>query len=255
VPDGVRNGVEDCRRGVREMVAAGADAIKIATTGGVAGTWRSAVERQFTDAEIDALVDEAHLWGKRVLCHAYGGPGARAAVRAGTDSVDHGSFLHQDDDVLREMADRGTFLVPTLSVIEDHTRLGNPNHRRRAEGIMEHSRRTIERADALGVRMAMGTDAAAYGHARNARELRLLVEVGLSPMQAIAMSTASAAACIGLDADVGTIEAGKYADLLVVDGNPLAEVAVLEDQDRLRCVMQGGRTVVDRLATEPIGGD
>jgi imidazolonepropionase-like amidohydrolase len=250
IPNGVRNGPDDCRLGVREMVAAGADAIKIAATGGVSSLRQGPLDRQFTQAELDALVDEAHAWGRPVLCHAYGGPGARAAIRAGVNSIDHGGYLHQDDDLLREMADRGIFLVPTLSVTEAHRQRGNPSQRVRAEAVIAHYRRTIECALALGVRVAMGTDAGGYGHGQNAREVRLLIEAGLTPMQALVASTATAAACLGMDADIGTLEAGKYADLIVVDGNPLTEVGILEDPERLRLVLRAGAAYVDRLAAE-----
>jgi imidazolonepropionase-like amidohydrolase len=247
VPNGVRNGADDCRLGVREMVAAGADAIKIAATGGVSST-RGPLDRQFTQAELDALVDEAHAWGRPVLCHAYGGAGAREAIRAGVESIDHGGYLHQDDDLLREMADRGIFLVPTLSVTDAHRRRGNPSQQERAEAVAAHYRRTLERALALGVRVAMGTDAGAYGHGHNAREVRLLVESGLTPMQALVASTSTAAACLRMQADVGTLEAGKYADLLVVDGDPLADTGLLEDPERLRLVLKGAVAYVDRLS-------
>lgn len=247
IPNGVRNGIDDCRLGVREMVAAGADAIKLATTGGVSSPRHGPLDHQFTQPEVDALVDEAHAWGKPVLCHAYGGRGARLAVKAGVDSVDHGGYLHQDDDLLREMADRGIFLVPTLSVTEAHRARGNPEQRRRAVAVLDHYRRTLARAYELGVRVAMGTDAAAYGHGKNATEVRLLVEAGLSPMQALVASTATASKCLRLEAEVGTLEAGKLADLLVVEGDRLTDPGVLEQADRLRLVVKGGVAYVDRL--------
>jgi imidazolonepropionase-like amidohydrolase len=246
--------VDDCRLGVREMVAAGADAIKIATTGGVGSDRRGPLDRQFTDEEVFALVDEAHAWGKKVLSHAHGGEGARQAVQAGADSIDHGTFLHRNPELLEEMADRGQFLVPTLSIVADHVRLGPPAFRVRAGNLMDECRRTIERAQELGVKMAMGTDAGAYGHARNAREVRFLVEVGISPMTALVMSTSAAAECIGLQDTIGSLEAGKLADLLVVDGDPLRQIGVLEQSERLRIVMQGGTAYVHRLdpATPPM---
>ena len=250
LPDGIRNGPDDCRLGVREMVAAGADAIKIATTGGVGSRWHGALDRQFTDQEVYALVDEAHAWGKRVLSHSHGGSGARAAIKAGVDSLDHGSYLHQDEDLLREMAERHIFLVPTLSVVIDHLARGSAVHRGKAQGILEHCHRSIQRACELGVPMAMGTDAGAYGHAKNARELRFLVDAGLSPMQAIEMSTARAAECIGLERDLGTLSAAKYADLLVLDGDPLQDVNILTHQDKLLMVMKQGHAYVNKLVGE-----
>src|SRR5262249_1268613 len=115
--------------------------------------------------------------------------------------------------------------------------------------VIDHYRQTLERAYALGIRVAMGTDAAAYGHGLNAREVRLLVEAGLTPMQAIVASTATAAECLRLGADTGSLDAGKYADLLVVDGDPLTDPGVLEEADRLLLVMKGGVSAVDRLPT------
>ena len=246
LPSGVVNGVEDCRRAVRELVAAGASAIKIISTGGISSPDHGPLDRQFTDEEVAAIVDEAHTWKRRVLCHAYGGDGAAAAIKAGVNSIDHGGYLHQQEDLLREMADKGIFLVPTLSITEDHKNHGTPQKRAKAEALGEHYKRTIEAAFKLGVRVAMGTDASPYGHARNAREVRLLTEAGLTSMQAIVASTETAAACIGMDADVGTLQAGKYADLLVVDGDPLTERGLLEKPGEFRMVVKGGAAFVDR---------
>jgi len=240
VPDGVCNGVDECRYAVRRMVTAGADQIKIATTGGVSSMRPGPTGRQFTDDEVAALVDEAHAWGKPVLSHAYGGAGARAAIQAGVDSIEHGAYLHRDDDLLREMADRGTFLVPTLSVNEAHRVRGNPMQQQRAEAVAKEYRRTLERAFALGVRVAMGTDAGAYGHGQNAKEVGLLAEAGLTPMQAIVASTSTAASCAGLDTDTGELVPGKYADLLAVRGNPLMAPKLLEDAANLHLVLKGG---------------
>jgi imidazolonepropionase-like amidohydrolase len=247
IPNGMRNGPDDCRLGVREVIAAGTDIVKIATTGGIGSMFQSPIDRQFTDEETFALVDEAHYWGKPVMCHAYGGPGARAAILAGADTIEHGSFLYQDEDLLRHMAAEGLWLVPTLSVIEAHVNLGNPTHSKKASGIMEHTHRTIARAAELGVRMAMGTDAGAYGHGNNARELQLLVEAGLSPMQAIIASTSDAADCIGMGKEVGSLEPDKLADVLVVDGNPLTDMTMLMDTDRIALVLKGGEAFVDRV--------
>jgi imidazolonepropionase-like amidohydrolase len=246
LPSGLVNGVEDARRAVREMVAHGASAIKLISTGGISSPDHGPLDRQFTDGEVAAIVDEAHAWKRRVLCHAYGGDGAAAAIKAGVDSIDHGGYLHQQEDLLRAMADKGIFLVPTLSITEDHRNHGTPQKRAKAEALREHYRRTIERAFDLGVQVAMGTDASPYGHARNAREVRFLVEAGLTPMQALVASTATAAACIGLDADAGTLVAGKYADLVVVAGDPLTEIGLLEDRARFRLVMKGGTAYLDR---------
>ncbi len=170
------------------------------------------------------------------------------AAKAGADSIDHGAYLGRDEEAIAIMADRGTFYVPTLLVFSYHRQVGADFRRRKAMEAHEEHKKSIQKALDAGIRIAMGTDAGAYGHGHHARELELLVEAGLTPMQAIVASTGTAAACIGLDKEVGTLGPGKYADLLLVEGDPLADVRVLQDRARLRMVMKGGVRYVDRVA-------
>jgi imidazolonepropionase-like amidohydrolase len=145
------------------------------------------------------------------------------------------------------MADQGTFLVPTLMVIALHRRQGTPWAKIKATEMREEHRRSIHMAMDAGIPVAMGTDAGFYFHGRNAMELTLFVEEGLTPMQAIVASTATAAACLGLEHEIGTLEPGKLADLLIVEGDPLQEISLLERQESLTMVMKGGQPFVDRL--------
>lgn len=189
------------------------------------------------------------------MVHAYGGQGLRDALEAGVDTVEHGAYLWQDEDALRQMADRGVYLVPTLvnsrKYVERAAR--NPGAtpeyiRRKAPEVIEFGARTMQRALELGVPVAMGTDAGMFGHGDNAAEIVTMVEAGMTPMQALVATTASAARCIGLGDQVGTIEPGKLADLILVAGDPLRDITILRDRANLRLVMKDGTPHVNRLA-------
>jgi imidazolonepropionase-like amidohydrolase len=247
VPSGVCDGPEDGRRKVRELHRSGADAIKIAMTGGIRS---GALQPGFSAAEVEAIVDEAHVLGMRVLCHCHGGVGLRDALAAGVDSIDHGLYLADDETSLERMARDGTFYVPTMLVLRYHESHGEGAAKQTAAGLREQHRRGIARAAELGVPIAMGTDAGAFGHRHQAAELELLVDAGLSPMQALVTSTSSSAACIGMADQVGTLAPGRYADLIVVEGDPLADIRILQDPDRIKLVMKAGIPVLDHLATE-----
>jgi imidazolonepropionase-like amidohydrolase len=248
LPWPVADGIEECRRKVREVVHAGADQVKLASTGGVSSQTLGAADVAYSYDEVAAIADEARLQGKRTFVHAYGGPGLDYAIRAGIDSIEHGAFLCRTPDWLDRMAAQGTFLVPTFMVIDLHRTKGTtPWARRKAAEMREEHALTVRTALDCGVRVAMGTDAGVYGHGHNAVELQHLVAAGMTPMQAIVASTKIAAECAGLGEEVGTLSPGKYADLLVVDGNPLDDVAILDQQARLALVMKGGKAYVDRL--------
>ncbi len=230
---------------VREVVRAGADFIKFFNTGFGRET-QSGTTRSYAPDETKALTDEAHIHGKKV-CHAIGGPGLRSAVEAGVDSIEHGCLLGSDPDLLKMMADRDIYLVPTFTIFTYHATQGNPHAQAEARGFRQQHIETVQKALSAGVKVVAGTDAGGWEHGNNARELELLVEAGMTPMQALVAATGWAAGCLGMDDRIGTIETGKLADLIVVDGDPLADIALLQDKERIRLVMKEGRVYLDRL--------
>jgi imidazolonepropionase-like amidohydrolase len=244
VPSGVCDGPEAGRRKVRELQAAGAGAIKVAMSGGVRS---GALQPGFSAAEVGAIVDEAHVLGLRVLCHCHGGAGLRDALAAGVDSIDHGIHLADDEESMERMASDGTFYVPTMLALRYHEQLAAGQAKDTISQLRDKQRRGLARAAELGVRIAMGTDAGAFGHRHQGAELELLAEAGFSPMEVLVMSTSSAAACIGLAGQVGTLAAGYFADLVVVRGDPLADITVLQDPDRIVLVLKSGEPVRDLL--------
>ncbi len=258
VPDGIADGPDEIRRKVRELARLGADWIKFCATGGISSARGGALSRQFTREEIMALVDEAHRMECKAMVHAYGGDGLRDALDAGVDTVEHGAYLWQEEDRLRQMADRGVYLVPTLSNSRKYVQRmqRNPDAtpeymQRKAPEIVEYGARTVQRALELGVPIAMGTDAGMFGHGDNAWEVELMVEAGMTPMQSLVATTATAAACIGLGDRVGTIVPGKLADLVVVDGDPLRDPGLLRDHARFALIMKDGEVHRGRLPTSP----
>jgi imidazolonepropionase-like amidohydrolase len=230
------SGPDGARAKVREVIAAGADFIKLASTGGVSSPNLEPRQRLFSDAELQAIVDEAHAAGRRVACHALGGPGVLAAIRAGVDSIEHGVWL--DDAAIDEMAARGTWYVPTLAAYELHRRQGPPLQRTRAEAMVPAHRDSVRRARSAGVRIACGSDGGVYGHDL-VLELELLVQAGLSPAEALVAATAGAAACLGWEDSLGSVVAGRRADLLVVNGDPSQDVSVLRAAGTLRVMVAG----------------
>jgi imidazolonepropionase-like amidohydrolase len=252
IPDGICDGVDACRRKVREVIRAGADWVKIATTGGVGTPIGGPLVRQFSADEVRAIVDTAHAAGKPVMSHAYGGEGVKICLDAGVDSIEHGAAI--DDVLIEQMAHQGTWLVPTFSVLRnvvaiDERRPGAlPEYMpRKARALIKLQRASFPKALAAGVKIAMGTDAGGFGHGRNAAELAYMVEAGMTPLQAISASTHMGAELMGLGAEVGTLRAGMLADLLVVDGDPLADIGVLEDRARLRLIMKDGAQIKNTL--------
>jgi imidazolonepropionase-like amidohydrolase len=244
LPSGVANGVEAVRTTVRMMVRAGADVIKCATTGGASSRpGHGPKDPAFGADEMRALVDEAHALGRRVMCHALGGHGLRLAIEAGVDSIEHGCYLDEDPELIPMMAERGVFFVPTLTVYEYHRRSVTPHVRERGHALLSHHIESVQRARAAGVKVVAGTDAGGHAHPANAFELQYLVEAGLSPLQALHAGTGLAAECLGLEREIGTVEKGKWADLVLVEGDPLQDIRVLQDARRIRRVIKGGVTV------------
>jgi imidazolonepropionase-like amidohydrolase len=247
LPSSVANGVEEVRRVVRTMVRAGADVIKCATTGGASSRDGHGPKDQAFDLdEMTALCDEAHALGRTVMCHALGGAGLRLALEAGVDSIEHGCYLDEDPELIPMMAERGVFFVPTLTVYTYHSESKSAHVKTRARALREHHVESIRRAMAKGVKVVAGTDAGGHGHPPNAAELQYLVEAGLTPMQAIQAATGVAAECLGADHELGTLVKGKRADLIVVDGDPLMDIRVLQDPARIRMVIKDGKVEVRR---------
>jgi imidazolonepropionase-like amidohydrolase len=248
MPEPGCNGPYEARAKVREVLRAGADCIKIATTGGVSSAKVDPRRQLFSREEVEAIVDEAHMAGVPVACHAVGGPGVLMAVRAGVDTIEHGGWL--DDECVAEMARRGTWYVPTFAVYLWHGTIGPEFKQVRARAMREHHLGSFARAREAGVRIAAGTDIGGYGYGENALELELLVQAGLTPAQAIETATRRSAECMGLDRELGTLEPGKEADLLVVDDDPLQDIGVVRQRECLALVLQAGAAVGGTMRSE-----
>jgi len=247
LPESVANGPDEVREVVRTMVRAGADVIKTATTGGASSRpGHGPLDAAFSLQEMQALVAESHALDRRVMCHALGGPGLRTALEAGVDSIEHGCYLDEEPTLMAKMAAQGTFFVPTLTVYVYHRESASPHVRARAVALHSHHVASVQRAIELGVPIAAGTDAGGHGHPNNALELKHLVEAGLTPMQALRSATLWAAQCLGLGRELGTIEKGRLADLVVVNGSPLSDVTVLLDAARIELVLKSGAVCADR---------
>src|SRR5215813_10160908 len=252
LPDCVVNSLADVRPVVRRIVRAGADVIKCATTGGASSRpGHGPLDGAFNLDEMQALTDEAHALDRRVMCHALGGRGLRNAIEAGVDSIEHGCYLNEEPGLLDLMAGRGIFFVPTFAVYEYHRKSALPHVRERAHHLQEHHVTSLRRAFAAGVKIAAGTDAGGHGHPSNAMEIECLVKAGLTPLQALQAATGRAAECLGLEHDIGTVEKGKLADMIVVAGDPLADVAILQNPERIALVLKGGEIAANRLVKTP----
>lgn len=247
-PSGICDGVEEVRKKVREVLRAGADIIKVCSTGGVLSPTDHPEFTQFTPEELAVMVQEAaYRRGVKVMAHAQGAEGIKNAVRAGIHSIEHGIFV--DDEAIELMLERGTFLVPTLlaplAVLEQAEASGNMPEWgvRKSREVIEIHSENIGKAFKAGVNIAMGTDAGVMKHGTNLRELGLMCNVGLSPMDSLVATTKTAAQCLGWDDRLGTLEAGKLADVIVSQTDPLADIRSLENVDNIRLVMKDGRIV------------
>jgi imidazolonepropionase-like amidohydrolase len=248
-PAGTVDGLDEVRRKIRELVRAGADVIKIATSGGVVSPRSNPRHGHFRDAEVALIVEEAAAAGLSVMAHAQATDGIKTAVRNGVRSIEHGIYL--DDEAIQMMIDRGTWLVPTLMAPRGvfaaaESGVPIPDHiLAKARMVADEHAESARRAIAAGVRIAMGTDSGVTPHGRNLEELALLVDAGMSPAQALHSATRSAAQLMGLADELGTIEPGKRADLVVVDGDAL-DVGTLPG--RIALVYQDGDLVHEREA-------
>ena len=249
-PENVADGPDEVRKAVREILRAGADFIKLCSTGGVLSPSDEPAHTQFTAEEIEVMVYEARAAGKTCMAHAQGTQGIKNAVYAGVESIEHGIWL--DDEAIDAMKERGTFLVPTLVaplwVLRNAEKSPGsvlPQAIRKTKEVMDDHRASAARAIRAGVRVAMGTDSGVGPHGYNAEELERMVECGMTPMQAIEAATRVASECAHISADAGTLECGKLADLLIVDGDPLDDIKILQDRERLAVIVQGGRVHKD----------
>ncbi|MFN3725146.1 MAG: amidohydrolase family protein [Allosphingosinicella sp.] len=237
------DGAEECRRAVRRQIALGADVIKIATTGGVNSRIGLGLGAQMFEDEARALIETAHLYGRRVAVHAHGGDGVNLALRLGADSIEHGTLL--DDESIRLFRQSGAYYVPTLSTVNGYLERirANPNAyppevRQKIDWRIQITGLALQRAQRAGVRIAFGTDAGVSMHGRNADEFPLMVQHGMTPEQAIVAATVNAADLLGLAGEVGTLEPGRVADIVAVRGDPLSDVGVLRN---VNFVMSRGR--------------
>ncbi|MYT71679.1 MULTISPECIES: amidohydrolase family protein [unclassified Streptomyces] len=248
-PSGLVNSVDEVRLRVRELVAAGADCVKVASSGGVTSPHDQPDWLGMRPEMLRAVREEADAYGGLpVAAHAIGRPGIEAAVRSGVTSVEHGYAL--DDELRAEMVERGQFLVPTL--LETLTDVDSPGVPPAVRAKSEHWHRvaqeSVAASAAAGVRIALGTDSGlTASHGNNLKELGLLVRfAGMTPLQAISAGTAEAARLCGVDGITGTLEAGKAADLVVIGTNPLSDIDSLGDPRSIHAVLKEGRIAIDR---------
>ncbi len=238
--EGVADGVAGVMQKTREVIKYGADVIKVCSTGGVLSLGDDPKASQYTLEELKTIVTEAHRLGRKVAAHAHGGEGIKFAVLAGVDSIEHGTYI--DDETVKLMKERGTYLVPTVYLTEwfmENYKAFNlpPTIIAKAQDVMPAMRKNLARAFAQGVPVACGTDAAVYPHGLNGRELASYVKLGLTPLQALQSATINAAKLLGMEDKLGTLEAGKYADMIAIEGDPIKDITEVE---RVKVVIKGG---------------
>lgn len=249
MPMSSADGPWECRKKVREVLRAGADFIKIANTGTPYDSKLDPSRVHFTKEELEAIVDEAHMAGVRVCCHClYSAPATLAAVKAGVDTIEHGTVM--DEACVEEMVKRGTWLIPMFYISHWHS-ANNPSPAARAfnAAMIEKHVASFQLAYKAGVKIVTGTDAVADLWGIHT-EMGYMVEAGMKPDEAIYATTGLAAQCSGIDDQVGTLEPGKEADLIVVDGDPLADINVLNNTGSIELVMQAGKAVAGPSMTE-----
>jgi imidazolonepropionase-like amidohydrolase len=237
----VCNGADDCRRATRAAVKSGADVIKITATGGVLSNTNAGTAQQFFEDELEAIVQSAAKMGRKVTAHAHGKDGIDAALKAGVKSIEHGTYL--DAETARLFKEKGATLVPTVlagMTVVDWAKNKNflpPNSAKKALEVGPQMQNMLKIAHENGVNIAFGTDTGVSAHGDNAQEFQYMLAAGMTPQEAITSATSIAAKHIEMDDKIGTLEAGKYADIIAVDGNPLKDMDELLDVD---FVMKGG---------------
>jgi len=241
--DGVADGVENVQHKVREIIKYGADVIKVCATGGVLSKGDDPNASQFTLEEMKAIVAEAHRLGRKVAAHAHGAQGVSWASEAGVDSVEHGHLM--DDNSVATLKKNGTYLVPTLYLMDWQKANVATTHlpeyaRKKMEMVSDKGQAAAKKAFQSGVKIGMGTDAAVYPHGLNAHELEVYVRLGMTPIQAIQTATINDADLLGWSDKIGTLEQGKWADIIAVDGDPTKDVTTLQ---HVKFVMKGGEVV------------
>jgi len=246
--DGVADGVEGVRAKVRENIKYGADVIKFMASGGVLSKGDNPQASQYTLEEMQAIVSEAHRLGRKVAAHAHGSQAILWATQAGVDSIEHGSYINDED--IAAMKKNGTYLVPTLYLgdwfMENAEKLHVPEFLMvKAREVIPAARKNVAHAFASGVKVAFGTDAAVYPHGMNAHEFAVMVKLGLTPLQSVQAATTNAADLLGWSDKAGTLEPGKWADVIAVDGDPLTDVTTLEN---VKFVMKGGEVYKNEYA-------
>jgi imidazolonepropionase-like amidohydrolase len=252
LPTSVIDGIDAVRRVTREVLRAGADQIKVHTSGGVMSPNDEPGATGFAPDEIAAIVYEASAAGKTVMAHAQANQGIRNAVLGGIRSIEHGIYL--DEEIVEEMKRRGTFLVPTLVAplwvvrrAERDPASIPPYALRKSKEVMVDHQASFRLAVERGVKIAMGTDSGVGPHGTNAEELERMVEGGMTPMQAIVASTLTAAECMRLERLTGSLAVGKRADVLAIDGDPLSDIRVVQDKQRLALIMRDGQAFKNTL--------
>ena len=237
------DGVESCRQAVRKQIRRGVDVIKIATTGGVNSRIGSGLGRQIFDDEVKALVDTAHLYGKKVAVHAHSDDGINAALAVGADSIEHGTML--TDETIKLFKAAGAYYVPTLSTVNGYIErlAANPNAYppdvlAKVKWRIGVTGKSLAKAYPAGVKIAFGTDAGVSKHGKNADEFELMVKYGMPASAAIQAATMNAATLLGVDKQVGSLKPGKAADLIAVAGDPIVDITTLKS---VRFVMKDGR--------------
>jgi imidazolonepropionase-like amidohydrolase len=241
--DNVCDGADDCRQAARKQISRGVDVIKIATTGGVNSPIGAGLGAQMFEDETKAIVETAHMYGKKVAVHAHGADGINMALRAGADSIEHGTLI--DDESLKLFKSSGAYYVPTLSTINGYLEriAANPNAyapevRKKIDWRLSVTGDALKKAVPAGVKIAFGTDAGVSKHGRNADEFELMVKFGMTPATAIQAATVNAADLLGIADQVGSLEPGKSADLIAVQGDPLSDVTILK---KVSFVMKDGK--------------